>query len=134
LYGTVAVLVLAYLIRFLTQSLQGLEAALRGINPHLEEAARSLAASPAVVLRRVLVPLLRPTLIAVWALVFISSMKELDATLLLRPPGFDTLPVRVYIHTVEAEYSKAASLSLLLIAFTALPWLVVSRLRLRKVL
>jgi iron(III) transport system permease protein len=134
LYGTVAMLVLAYLIRFLTQSLQGLEAALGSINPHLEEAARSLAASPALVLRRVLVPLLRPTLIAVWALVFISSMKELDATLLLRPPGFDTLPVRVYIHTVEAEYSKAAALSLLLIAFTALPWLVVSKLRVRKVL
>jgi len=133
-YGTVGVLVLAYLIRFLTQSMQGVEAALAGINPHLEEAARSLAVSPGAVLRRVLAPIVRPTLFAVWALVFISAMKELDATLLLRPAGFDTLPVRVYIHTVEAEYAKAAILSLLLIAFTALPWLVLTRLRGKKLL
>ena len=132
LYGTVGILVLAYLIRFLTQSVQGIDAALAGINPHLEEAARSLAASPATVLRRILAPLVRPTLFAVWTLVFISAMKELDATLLLRPAGFDTLPVRVYIHTVEAEYAKAGALALLLIAFTALPWLVVTRLRGRK--
>src|SRR5437870_853038 len=103
-----------------------------GINPHLEEAARSLAASPWRVLRRVLAPLVRPTLFAVWALVFISAMKELDATLLLRPAGFDTLPVRVYIHTVEAEYARAAVMALLLIAFTALPWMVVTRLREKK--
>jgi iron(III) transport system permease protein len=134
LYGTIAVLIVAYLIRFLTQSLQGVESALGGINPHLEEAARSLAASHGRVLLRVLAPLLRPTLFAVWVLVFISAMKELDATLLLRPPGFDTLPVRVYIHTVEAEYSKAAALSLVLIAFTALPWVIVTRLRERKLL
>ena len=132
LYGTVGILVLAYLIRFLTQSVQGIDAALAGINPHLEEAARSLAASPATVLRRILAPLVRPTLFAVWTLVFISAMKELDATLLLRPAGFDTLPVRVYIHTVEAEYAKAGALALLLIAFTALPWLVVMRLREKK--
>jgi len=132
LYGTVGVLVVAYLIRFLTQSVQGLDAALAGINPHLSEAARSLAASPGTVLRRVLAPLVRPTLFAVWALVFISAMKELDATLLLRPAGFDTLPVRVYIHTVEAEYAKAGALALLLITFTALPWLLVTRLRDKK--
>lgn len=132
LYGTVGVLVLAYLIRFLTQAVQGIDAALAGINPHLEEAARSLAASPGTVLRRILAPLVRPTLFAVWTLVFISAMKELDATLLLRPAGFDTLPVRVYIHTVEAEYAKAGALALILIAFTALPWLVVTRLREKK--
>jgi len=122
------------LIRFLTQAVQGVDAALAGINPHLEEAARSLAATPSRVLRQVLAPLLRPTLFGVCALVFISTMKELDATLLLRPAGFDTLPVRVYIHTVEAEYAKAAALSLMLIGFTALPWLVVTRLREKKLI
>src|SRR5438132_1254459 len=130
--GPGGILVAAYLIRFLTPSVQGVDAALTGINPHLEEAARSLAASPWRVLRRVLAPLVRPTLFAVWALVFISAMKELDATLLLRPAGFDTLPVRVYIHTVEAEYARAAVMALLLIAFTALPWMVVARLREKK--
>src|SRR5207302_339034 len=87
LYGTVGVLVVAYLIRFLTQSVQGVDAALTGINPHLEEAARSLAAFPWRVLRRVLAPLVRPTLFAVWALVFISALKELDATLLRQDHG-----------------------------------------------
>ncbi len=132
MYGTLVILVVAYLIRFLTQSVQGVEAAFAAINPHLEEAARSLAASPWRVLRGIVAPLVRPTLFAVWALVFISAMKELDATLLLRPAGFDTLPVRVYIHTVEAEYARAAATALLLIAFTALPWLVVTRLREKK--
>lgn len=133
LYGTVGVLVLAYLIRFLTQPVQGIESALAAINPHLEEAARSLAASPRVVLRKILAPLVRPTLFAVWTLVFISTMKELDATLLLRPAGFDTLSVRVYIHTVEAEYAKAGTLALLLIAFTVLPWSVVTHLQEKKI-
>jgi iron(III) transport system permease protein len=133
LYGTVGVLVLAYLIRFLTQPVQGIESALAAINPHLEEAARSLAASPGAVLRQILAPLVRPTLFAVWTLVFISAMKELDATLLLRPAGFDTLSVRVYIHTVEAEYAKAGTLALLLIAFTVLPWSVVTHLQEKKI-
>jgi iron(III) transport system permease protein len=133
LYGTVGVLVLAYLIRFLTQPVQGVESALAAINPHLEEAARSLAASPGAVLRQILAPLVRPTLFAVWTLVFISAMKELDATLLLRPAGFDTLSVRVYIHTVEAEYAKAGTLALLLIAFTILPWSVVTHLQEKKI-
>ncbi len=133
LYGTVGVLVLAYLIRFLTQPVQGVESALAAINPHLEEAARSLAASPGAVLRQILAPLVRPTLFAVWTLVFISAMKELDATLLLRPAGFDTLSVRVYIHTVEAEYAKAGTLALLLIAFTVLPWSVVTHLQDKKI-
>lgn len=133
LYGTVGILVLAYLIRFLTQPVQGVESALAAINPHLEEAARSLAASPGAVLRQILAPLVRPTLFAVWTLVFISAMKELDATLLLRPAGFDTLSVRVYIHTVEAEYAKAGTLALLLIAFTVLPWSVVTHLQEKKI-
>ena len=133
LYGTVGVLVLAYLIRFLTQPVQGVESALAAINPHLEEAARSLAASPGAVLRQILAPLVRPTLFAVWTLVFISAMKELDATLLLRPAGFDTLSVRVYIHTVEAEYAKAGTLALLLIAFTVLPWSIVTHLQEKKI-
>jgi iron(III) transport system permease protein len=60
-------------------------------------------------------------------------MKELDATLLLRPAGFDTLSVRVYIHTVEAEYAKAGTLALLLIAFTVLPWSVVTHLQEKKI-
>ena len=64
-------------------------------------------------------------LLATWVLVFISSMKELAATLLLRPAGFDTLPVRIWIHTIEADYSKASTLALVLVAVSALPLLLV---------
>jgi len=63
-----------------------------------------------------------------WMLVFISSMKELAATLLLRPAGFDTLPVRIWIATIEVDYMGAAATSLILIATTALPLLLITRL------
>ena len=61
-------------------------------------------------------------------------MKELDAILLLRPAGFDTIPIRVYIHTIEAEYSTAATMSLLLIAATAIPWLLISTMREKRII
>jgi iron(III) transport system permease protein len=61
-------------------------------------------------------------------LVFISSMKELAATLLLRPAGFDTLPVRIWIASIEVDYAGAAATSLILIAITALPLFLISRL------
>ncbi|HIA13683.1 MAG TPA: ABC transporter permease subunit [Nitrospirales bacterium] len=134
LYGSVAVIVLAYLIRFLTQAVQGSEAALTSMHRNLEEAARSLGTRAFGVVSRVVVPITKPALLAGWALVFISAMKELDATLLLRPAGFDTIPVRIYIHTVEADYSTAAVMSILLIAATAVPWLAISTMRERRII
>ena len=134
LYGSVAAIILAYLIRFLTHAIQGSEAALTSMPHNLEDAARSLGTPAFGVLARVVMPITKPALLAGWALVFISAMKELDATLLLRPAGFDTIPVRVYIHTVEAEYSTAAAMSILLIAATAVPWLFISTIRERRVI
>ena len=134
LYGSVAVIVLAYLIRFLTQAVQGSEAALTSMHRNLEEAARSLGTRAFGVVSRVVVPITKPALLAGWALVFISAMKELDATLLLRPAGFDTIPVRIYIHTVEADYSTAAVMSILLIAATAVPWLAISTMREKRII
>ena len=134
LYGSVAAIILAYLIRFLTQAVQGSEAALTSMHRNLEEAARSLGTRAFGVVSRVVVPITKPALLAGWALVFISAMKELDATLLLRPAGFDTIPIRVYVHTVEADYSTAAVMSILLIAATAVPWLVISTMRERRVI
>jgi iron(III) transport system permease protein len=118
LYGTVAVLILAYLVRFLPQCLQAEEAALHQVTPVLEEAGRSAGASLGRVLRRVTVPLMRPGLVTGWALVFINAMKELPATLLLRPVGFDTLAVRIWIETSEEFYTQAAPAALLLVLVT----------------
>ncbi len=134
LYGSVAVIILAYLIRFLTEAVQSSKAALTSIHPTLEEAARSLGTRTFGVVSRIVVPITKPALLAGWALVFISAMKELDATLLLRPAGFDTIPVRIYIHTVEAEYSTAAVMSIVLIVATAVPWLVISTMRERHLI
>jgi iron(III) transport system permease protein len=127
-YGTAAMVVLGYLLRFLPQAVQGSAAALTQIHPSLEEAARGLGRSAWETLREVTIPLIRPGVAAGWMLVFISSMKELAATLLLRPAGFDTLPVRIWIATIEVDYTGAAATSLILIATTMLPLYLLTRL------
>ncbi len=118
LYGTAAVLVLMYVVRFLPQSLQAEEVALHQLAPVLEEAGRSTGVPLWRVLWRVTVPLMRPGLVTGWVLVFISAMKELPATLLLRPVGFDTLAVRIWIETSEEFYAQAAPAALLLVVIT----------------
>ena len=118
LYGTVGTVVLAYLIRFLPEGLQAQEAAFHQVKPYLEEAARSLGSTFHSALLRVVLPLIRPGLVTGWVLIFVSSMKELPATLLLRPLGFDTLAVRIWIETSEEYYALAAPAALLLIGVT----------------
>ncbi|MCZ6749767.1 MAG: iron ABC transporter permease [SAR324 cluster bacterium] len=119
LYGTVSVVILAYLIRFLPQGLQAQETAFHQIKPNLEEAARTCGASFHRALLRVVFPLAKTGIATGWVLIFVSSMKELPATLLLRPLGFDTLAVRIWIETSEEFYSLAAPAALVLIAVTA---------------
>lgn len=121
LYGTVAMVILAYIIRFLPEALQGLRSALTQLAPSLEEASRSLGCGPLATWRRVVLPLLWPSLLAGWALVFLSSLRELPATLLLRPAGFDTLPIRVWIPASESVYVHAAPPALLLVLLSVVP-------------
>lgn len=126
-YGTTAVLILGYIIRFLPQCLQAEESGLAAISPSLEEAARSLGRGTAGVIRSVTLPLMMPAVAAGWALVFISAMKELPATLMLRPPGFDTLAVRVWIDASEGFYTAAAAPALLLVLVSAVPLIIIAR-------
>jgi iron(III) transport system permease protein len=116
LYQTLGLLVFAYFVRFAPQALAAVGATLRGIDPAFEEAARGLGKRPSTAFVRVTLPLLRPGVLAGAALVFLSVMKELPATLLLRPIGFDTLATEVWTHTSAAAYSDAAVPALLLIA------------------
>ncbi len=118
-YQTLALLVLAYVIRFLPQALAALETSLRRINPSVEEAARSLGRTEAAVLARVTLPLARAGVGAGAALVVLSAMKELPATLLLRPIGFETLSTAIWRETSVAAYSQAAPAALLLIVLSA---------------
>jgi iron(III) transport system permease protein len=120
LYGTAVVLVIAYVLHFLPAGLQSLEPALQQITPNLEEAARTLGLGVRDTWRRVTLPLIRNGFIAAWVLMFLQTMKELPATLLLRPVGFDTLAIRVWLEASE-EYFQLAAPSALLIVLVGLP-------------
>ena len=120
-YNTFALLPAAYAIRFLPQAMQSGEASLSLISPRIDETARSLGCPPWKVMSRVIIPLVFPGLLTGGAMVFVSSIKELPATLLLRPPGFDTLSVRIWVEASEAVYHAAAPAALLIIILSIIP-------------
>jgi iron(III) transport system permease protein len=127
LYATPLVVVLAYVLRHMPQAVRASEAALSRLAPSMEEAARSLGRTSWQTLTQVTLPLILPGLLAGWALVFMTSLKELPATLLLRPAGFDTLTVRVWIWAEEGLYAQAAPAALLLVLISALPLSILLR-------
>ena len=118
-YQTLGLLVFAYVVRFFPQGLSGVESALERVNPRYEEAARSLGHGPLRTTAFVTVPLMRSGLFAGAALVFLSAMKELPATLLLRPIGFETLATDIWALTQIGAYSRAALPALVLIVVSA---------------
>lgn len=120
-YQTLGVLVLVYAAMFLAQSVSAAKASLEQIDPAVEEASRSLGRGPFATLLAVTVPLMRGGLLAGGALVFVTTLKELPATLLLSPPGFSTLAVRIWSSADELLYARAATSSLILIAVSVLP-------------
>ena len=119
LYQSLGMLVFAYVVRFLPQSLAPASSALALVDPRLEDASRSLGRSARRTFLAVVLPLARPGILAGGALVFLSAMKELPATLLLRPIGFDTLATEIWTDTSIGAYSAAAPSALLLIAVSA---------------
>ncbi|KIL44634.1 hypothetical protein KP78_35980 [Jeotgalibacillus soli] len=121
MYGTIAMLIMAYMMRFLPQSLQSTESSMGQVSPKIDEAALSLGRRPVQVLNQVILRLIQPGMIASFSLVFVSVIKELPATLLLRPAGFDTLSVRVWIETSDGFYAMAAPSALLIIIISILP-------------
>ena len=123
LRGTVVILIVAYVGHFLPAGLQTMEPALHQVTPTLEEAARSLGATALETIRRITLPLVQGGFVAAWVLVFLQCMKELPATLLLRPVGFDTLAVRVWLEASE-EYFQLAAPPAFLIVLLSLPALM----------
>ena len=118
LYGTAFVLILAYLVHYLPAGLQAMESSLQQVNPNLEEAARNLGAKSFRTFFQVTFPLVRKGFFAAWILMFLLCMKELPATLLLRPIGFDTLAVRIWLEASEELYQLAAPPALLIVLLT----------------
>ncbi|OLS35520.1 iron transporter [Alkalihalophilus pseudofirmus] len=121
LYNTFYLVAIAFVIRFLPQAMQSTDASLSLISPRIDEAARSLGQPPWKVMIKVIIPSILPGILAGGALVFVSSIKELPATLLLRPPGFDTLAVRIWVETSEAIYHMAAPAALLIVIVSIIP-------------
>jgi iron(III) transport system permease protein len=118
LYGGMAALILAMVIRFLPLAVQSQESAVQQITPNLELAGRSLGAGGWENLWRVILPSIRGGMFTAWVLVFIDTLKELPATIILRPIGFDTLPVRIWIEASEEMLELAAPAALLLVICT----------------
>lgn len=121
LYQTLPMLILAYLILFIPQATGTLRASLLQIHPSLEEAARSLGKSPLAAFWHVLFPLARPGVLAAFGLVFLTAMKELPATLILSPLGYNTLATEVWSAVSEAFFARAAAPALLLILVSSIP-------------
>lgn len=119
-YQTLAMLIFAYTVRFLPQGVGAVRGNLLQISPRLEEAARSLGLNRRQAVWRVTLPLLSPGIWAGAALVFLSTMKELPATLLLGPTGFSTLATQIWSATSEAFFARAAAPALLLLAVSGL--------------
>jgi iron(III) transport system permease protein len=121
LYQSLPLLVLAYVVLFLPQAVEPLKGGLLSLDPRLSEAGRTLGRNRRYVTRHVLLPALaRPAAVAA-ALVCLTVMKELPATILLRPTGFETLATRVWTSASAGLYSRAAVPALLLIALAAVP-------------
>ncbi|WP_434743922.1 ABC transporter permease [Micromonospora sp. SH-82] len=128
LYQTTWLLALAYAALFLPLAVGSVAGAAAQAPPGLEEVARSLGKGPWGVLRTVTLPLTLPGIGAGAALVFLTGMKELPATLLLRPTGTDTLATQLWTNTAVGAYAAATPYAALLVAISALPtWLLVAR-------
>jgi iron(III) transport system permease protein len=117
--------VFAYVVRFLPQAVGSLRASFLRVDPALPEAARTLGRTPVGAFRSVTLPLVAPGLLGGAALVFLTTMKELPATLLLRPPEFKTLVTYIWTAQQSGHYGLAAVPALLLLGVSALSMLVI---------
>jgi iron(III) transport system permease protein len=128
LLGTGGAIVYAYLVRFLGIASGGIETGFSRISPSLDDAARTLGETVGGCLRRIHLPLLRPALATTALLVFVDCMKELPATLLLRPLGFETLATHLYGEAVRGTYEDAAVAALMIVMAGLVPVLVLARI------
>jgi iron(III) transport system permease protein len=121
LYQTTWLLVFAYVVLLFPAALGATRASLHQVSPRLEEAARGLGRTPGQAIQTVTAPLVRPGLMMGAALVFLVAMKELPATLILGPLGFETLATAVWSASSEAFFARAAAPALTLILVSSIP-------------
>jgi len=126
LSGTLVALLFAYVVRFLAVSLQTVEAGLGKIKPSMDDAARSLGMRPMATLTRVHLPIMRGTLLTALLLVFVDVLKELPATLILRPFDFNTLAVRAFELAGDERLAESSSAALAIVLVGLLPVILLS--------
>lgn len=127
LLGSGAALIYAYVTRFLAIATGGIESGLARVPPSLDHVARTLGRTPAGVFRDVHMPISRPALAASGLLIFVDCVKELPATLLLRPLSFETLSTHLYGEAARGTYEDAAIAALIIVLIGILPVIVMAR-------
>lgn len=125
--GTIGLLVVAYMARFMAIALNSFDAGLATVSPHMDAVARTLGRSPARVLWGVHLPIVRGSLLTALLIVFVDVMKELPATMIMRPFNFDTLAVQAYRLAADERLNQAAVPSLVIVAVGVLPVMLVCR-------
>ena len=126
--GTLFALLLAYSVRFLAVALHNVDAGLSRIKPSMDQAARSLGMTPMGVLKNVHVPLLRASVLSAGLLVFVDVLKELPATLILRPFNFNTLAVRTFELASDERLADASLSAVAIVAVGLLPVILLTRM------
>ncbi len=121
LFGGFVVLIFAYLVRFSPIALQSQEAAIQQVSTNLEDAARILGKSPIQTVREITLSLIKPAVFTAWILVFVDIIKELPATMMLRPLAFDTLAIQVWMMASEELWELAAAPALLIVIVGLFP-------------
>jgi len=127
LSGTIAALLFAYMVRFLAVSLHAIESGLERITPSMDEAARVMGERPMGILGRIHLPMLKGSLITALLLVFVDVLKELPATLILRPFNFNTLAVRAYELASDERLADTACAALAIVVAGLIPVILLSR-------
>lgn len=126
LSGTVTALLYAYVVRFLAVALNTVEAGLGKITPSMDQASRTLGQGPGATVRRVHMPVMRGSLLTAGLIVFVDVMKELPATLIVRPFNFDTLATRIYTLAADERLEQASSGSLAIVIVGMVPVILLS--------
>ncbi len=127
LKGTVAAMLLAYLVRFLAVAYHPVQSVIKRISQHIDESAQNLGCSGIEMLRRVHLPMMRSGVLTALVLVFVDVMKEMPITLMMRPFGWDTLAIRIYEMTSEGEWERAALPAIAIVLAGLIPVFLLTR-------
>lgn len=127
LSGTLFAMIFAYVVRFLSVSYNGINSELQKISPNIDEASRGLGYSFSQILRKVHIPILSGGLLSAFLLVFVDVMKELPATIIIRPFNFDTLAVQVYRLASDERLGESAGAALAIVLVGIIPVILLSK-------